>query len=403
MAEVSERVVFRPAMVIGLITAGLISFAAFIALLGWGEPEEESGGPGTGAVPTASAVGFRGIMSLASRFMPARAVANDADFHSYDLLVVPLRTGDSAQDVADLLARRPHQPTLLILPKWSVTRDPQQPRWVRAYGPLPPYAVTGLLGPGLDVGRMTSHTRVVRAQSYGIAEGIEPPLPSAPQVLLGARARTLIGVPGEGALVAQLGSRPHYVVADPDLLNNHGLRSPETAAAGLDLLDALRPHEGSAVLFATSVTGPEAPAGRNLIRAMFEPPFLAMTIALIVAALLAGLHGAFRFGPARRPARAIPFGKAALVENSAGLVRLAGREVRLGGGYADLVRDDAARTGGAPPHLQGEALEAYLDRFTRPGERPFRQLAWELRAAQNKGELIAAARALFRWKKDMIR
>ena len=30
----------------------------------------------------------------------------------------------------------------------------------------------------------------------------------------------------------------------------------------------------------------------------FEPPFLAMTLALLVAALLAGLHGAFRFGPA---------------------------------------------------------------------------------------------------------
>jgi hypothetical protein len=110
-----------------------------------------------------------------------------------------------------------------------------------------------------------------------------------------------------------------------------------------------------------------------------------------------------RFGPARPPVRAIPFGKAALVENSAGLVRLAHREVRLGGGYADVVRDDAARAGAAPPNLNDEALEAYLDRFTRPGETPFSRLAHALRSARDRHEMMAAARALFRWKKDLIR
>jgi hypothetical protein len=402
MAEVSERRIFRIPLVIGLVTAGLLSFAAFVALLGWGEPQEENG-PGSGALPAASAVGFKGVMALAKRFYPARPVTSQADFDSYDLLVVPLRVSDSADDVARLLERRRHQPTLLILPKWSVVRDAREPRWVRALGPLPPYVADALMEPGVDVERMSMSHVILRTQSFGIAEGIEPPLPSAPQAIHGERIQMLIGVPAEGALVARLGDRPHYVVADPDLLNNYGLRSPDTARAAMELLDALRLNPGSAILFATSVKGPEAPAGRNLVRAMFEPPFLAMTLALIVAALLAALYGANRFGPARRPARAIPFGKAALVENSAGLVRLAGREVRLGGGYADMVREEAARAGAAPPNLQGEALEAYLDRFTRPGERPFRHLAWDVRAAQNKGELIQAARALFRWKKDMIR
>jgi hypothetical protein len=101
--------------------------------------------------------------------------------------------------------------------------------------------------------------------------------------------------------------------------------------------------------------------------------------------------------------RAIQFGKAALVENSAALVRQAGREVRLGAAYADLVRDEAARAGAAPPNLQGEALEAYLDRFSRPGEPPFRPLADAVREAQDRPSLLAAARALFAWKKDMIR
>jgi hypothetical protein len=127
------------------------------------------------------------------------------------------------------------------------------------------------------------------------------------------------------------------------------------------MLARMMPDEDSAILFDTG-DALQAPPSRNLLRAMFEPPFLAMTLALLVRPLLAGLYGVGRFGPARRPVRAIPFGKAALVENSAGLVRLAGREVRLGAAYADLVRDEAARAGAAPPHLQGEALEAYLDR-----------------------------------------
>lgn len=398
----SERAPFRPALVIGLITAGLISFAAFIFLLGWGPPEGDSETRGTGAVPAASAVGFKGLMELSRRFHPVVAVARETDFDSDDLLVVPLRPTDSAADVWRLLRRRAGQATVLILPKWDVVRDRAEPRWVRARGPLPAEVADELMGPGFDVEQMSAGSVPRRPQSFMMVD-IDPPLPRAPQVIHGDRIQMLIGIPGEGALVAQIGEQPHYVVADPDLLNNHGLRSPETARAALALLGALLPYEDAGILFATSVRGPEAPEGRNLIRSMFEPPFLAMTIALIFAALLAGLHGAFRFGPARRPARAIPLGKAALVENSAGLVRLAGREVRLGGGYAGVVRDEAARTGAAPAHLQGEELEAYLDRFTRPGERTFRQLAWDVRSARTKADLIRAARALFRWKKDMIR
>ena len=86
-----------------------------------------------------------------------------------------------------------------------------------------------------------------------------------------------------------------------------------------------------------------------------------------------------------------------------GLVRLARREVRLGGGYADVIRDDAARAGAAPPNLHDGELEAYLDRFTRSGEPPFSYLANTLRSARDRHELVSAARALFRWKKDLIR
>ncbi len=48
-----------------------------------------------------------------------------------------------------------------------------------------------------------------------------------------------------------------------------------------------------------------------------------------------------RFGPARARERAIAFGKEALVDNSAALVRKAGRERIMGKRYAALVRERA--------------------------------------------------------------
>ena len=397
----SERGPFRPALVVGLVTAGLLSFAAFILMLGWGQKEGEPG-QRSGPAPSNAAVGFAGVAELANHVFPVRMVEDEADFDSYELLVVALTPRDDPERVAQLLRRRAGQSTLLILPKWATVRDPDRRGWVRVRGPGLGGAADRLMGDDLDVEPLSAVGGVDTLAGAGLLENIVIALPQSAQVIHGEAVETLVGMPGEGALVAQLGQQPHYVVADPDLLNNHGISRPEAARAAIEMLGRMRPDEDSAILFDTS-GALQPPPRRNLLRAMFEPPFLAMTLALLVAALLAGLYGVGRFGPARRPERAIAFGKAALVENSAGLVRLAGREVRLGGAYADLVRDEAARAGAAPSHLQGEALEAYLDRFSRPGEPAFQSLAAAVRQASDRPTLLAAARALFAWKKDMIR
>jgi hypothetical protein len=243
------------------------------------------------------------------------------------------------------------------------------------------------------------------ARGADILEGLTMPVPDQPQVISGAGLTPLVTLAGGGALVARIGSQPHYVVADPDLLNNHGLRTLAGAGAALALIDGLNSTDAEGIGFDLTVNhlGATQAARPSLLRTAFEPPFLAMTLALVAAALLAGLHGAVRFGQARREERAIPLGKAALVENSAGLIRLARREARLGTAYADLVRHEAARTASAPPWLAGDELDAYLDRLSK-GDRPgFSALAARLAAARDRHELVAAARALFSWKKDIIR
>jgi hypothetical protein len=127
-----------------------------------------------------------------------------------------------------------------------------------------------------------------------------------------------------------------------------------------------------------------------------------MTLALVIAALLAGFHGAIRFGQPRREARTIALGKAALVENSAGLIRLARREVHMSSAYAEYIQQESARAVGAPSGLQGEALDDYLDRLSRNGP-TFSELATALVKTRDRQSMAAAARALFQWKKDIIR
>jgi hypothetical protein len=226
--------------------------------------------------------------------------------------------------------------------------------------------------------------------------------PALPQVIEGEGLVPLLILPNGGTLLAQIEGRPHYILADPDLLNNHGISDPARARAAIALLDSLNAMDADSINFATFTDVPAAHDPPGLLRLVLEPPFLAMTLALLVAALLAGFHGAIRFGQPRREERTIALGKAALVENSAGLIRLARREVQMKVAYAEFIQQEAARTVGAPPELSGEALDDYLDRLTRIGP-TFSELATALVKARDRHSMAAAARALFQWKKDIIR
>ncbi|HYI47699.1 MAG TPA: DUF4350 domain-containing protein [Allosphingosinicella sp.] len=390
---------FSARLVVGLIVAGLLAFAALVLLVAYGSRMGPVGGARAPAL-SVGATGFKGLVTLVGRFRDTDTIDSPADLSTDNLVIVALDRHNRPQDVARLLELRRERATLLILPKWVTMAHPDRRGWVRALGPGAGPAAEEMIAGEVRV-------RIARDQAGSAAgrdflEGLTVPVPNTPQVIEGDEISPLVTVRG-GALVARLGTQPHYVAADPDLFNNHGLRDPARARAALALIDALNSTEEGGVSFDLTVNGLTGSDAPSLLRTALEPPFLAMTLALILAALLAGLHGAFRFGQARREERAIAFGKAALVENSAGLIRLARREARLGGAYADVVRQDAARLAAAPSTLQGEALDAYLDRLTKGDAPPFSVLASRLAQARDRHELVAAARALFSWKKDIIR
>ena len=390
---------FNPRLVIGLIAAGIASFAALLLLLAYGGGIGASS-DGRAHALSGAATGFKGLVRLVGEHREAHLDESEDEWADH-LLVVTLEARNTPEQVSRLLESRADYPTVLILPKWLTVNDPERRGWVRAVAPAAGMAASHLLGKGVEVSLLPDDAPT-RVEGTSLLSGLQLPVPRAPQQIEGPDLTPLAALPGGGALIARIGDRQHYVVADPDLLNNHGLRDPPTARAALALIDRMN-GDGEFVDFDLTLNGYGDATSPNVLRVAFEPPFLVMTLALVAAALLAGLHGAFRFGPIRPEERAIAFGKAALVENSAGLIRLAGREARLGGAYADLVRQDIARTTAAPGWLQGEALDSYLDRMSRPGAPSFSELAARVHLAQGRHELMAAARALFQWKKDIIR
>jgi len=389
---------FNAKVVFGLVTAGIVAFGALLFLLAYGS-NIGSSRDGRGHALSVAATGFKGLVSLVGSFRQTRLVRESSDSYTENLLVVAVEPTTRPEQLTELLERRGGRATLVILPKWGTMPDPSHPGWVRILGSGVPIQAASALGKDIRVSASRAAPRTVSGE--GILQGIGVPVPDAPQVISGSDITPLLRVSGGEALVARLGTGPHYVVADPDLLNNMGLRDAARARAALALIDALNATDATGVDFDLTVNGFGAVGSPNLLRLAFEPPFLAMTLALVFAALLAGLHGAFRFGPAQAEARAIALGKAALVENSAGLIRLARREARLGGAYADVLRQETARAVNAPSWLQGDALDAYLDRMTKAGE-PFTMLAQRLANAHDRTSLMAAARALYQWKKDLI-
>jgi hypothetical protein len=107
--------------------------------------------------------------------------------------------------------------------------------------------------------------------------------------------------------------------------------------------------------------------------------------------------GLVRFGPPVAEARAIPFGKRALVNTTARLLRRAGRLYGLGGRYAALMRGRAAQLLGAPQGLQGDALDRWLDARDKDAPLGFSARAEAARLARNEREMQLAAERLHDW------
>ncbi len=378
---------------------GVVAFIAML-VLGAYAPDFKSGRNGGTHALSNSGNGFAGLVRLASDTgRPVQIVRNKAQFGTENLLIVSPDTG--LAPIGDILAQRGGRVTLIILPKWKTQADPLRPSWVRVDGLLSDHVPEGVLAPStqLVVTRRRSSGEELRVSGPAVSPEIGFVAPRISQAISGKTVKPVLSDARGRILLGQIDDRSLYVLADPDLLNNHGLANPVQAKAAVRLLDDLNSTGSDAIMFDVTANG--LGHSRSPLKLAFDPPFLGVTLTLFAAMVLALWQTLIRFGAPQPATRALAFGKAALVDNSAALVRKAQRETRLGARYADVTRRRAASLLRLPPSLDAQATDARLDGLFPP--KPFSALAADAAGAQTRPELVAAAQSLHDWTEEIHR
>ncbi len=383
-----------------MLLIAAIGMLAFIAMLVLGAyaPDLRSGRNGGSHALSNAATGFSGLVRLAeatSRNPHIVRSVNELD--SEDLAVITPDHGWT--DLSEILEQRGPRATLIVLPKWETGASEKKSGWVEVSGLLPAEDPERTLAPDIPfrVARSRSRGEPLRTVHPAAPPELQFLAPRVTQSIFSAKLKPIVTDASGRIVLGQVGDQPLYVLADPDLINNHGMGDERQARAALAMLDLLNSTGATSVLFDVTTNG--LGSSRSPLRLAFDPPFLAVTLTIFVAMLLAGIQALVRFGAPRRTERAIAFGKAALVDNSAALIRKAGREADLGPRYVEVIRKRAASMFRLPTTLATEALDQRLESLNP--RRSFTGLAAAASHARSRDELLISAQSLHHWVEEV--
>lgn len=415
---------FDPRVVLGLLLFGAAVFVALLYLIGKGAGgNDEDGGHALGRGLDGYAALYR---YLDKRGTTVRRIHSEGQLNQPGLLIVtPPHYVDAKELNRIVEARRFTGPTMVILPKWQALPAKYfdrkaKPGWVLLRGAeLPQWE-------GFQDDVTITLDKMGDGAWHGA--GIEGRVPK-PDIVVAGKGDYLVplvaGTGDERVLAAYVDDGGYYpelaeiadgeyaaasadedesddanyplvLVFEPDLFNNFGMANQANAELADRLIAAANGTSmNQSVAFDLTLNGFANPT--NLLTLAFEPPFLAATLALIIAALAVGWRALNRFGPPRLAGQAIAFGKRALVGNAAGLVQRARRLHLLGAPYADAARDRLVKALALPARNNAATSEEAIDRAlaaSAPGRTPFSVAAARLRTARRPADILTAAREI---------
>ncbi len=423
---------FSPRTVLALVLFGAVVFVALLWMIGAGMTGSDiNDGSGHGGGKGLN--GYAGMAQyLETRGFEVSKVQSLGALDKPGLLILTPPAGGPGKQIEALVSKRRNiGPTVVIAPKWLAIQMPAgapgaQRGWVALGGTETPRWDGFEDGIGVTIAPMRGGGKVATWHGAGVSGA----LPVAEQVESGSGSdlvalvrgtqdgRILAGFLADGgsypalerlggntpAAEPDVGRYPVILVFEPDLLDNYGMADSANALLAERLIRAAMNGEKMPISFDLTLNGFARSA--NLLTLAFTPPFLAATLCLLLAAIVAGWRALLRFGPPRLGRRAIAFGKRALVSNAAGLIRRTRRFHLVATPYADHVRERITKALALPRLADAMATEAAIDRALAardPDSAPFSALAARLRAARRPHHIVAAAHDLHALERTLTR
>ncbi len=382
-----------------LVAVGLASFIGVFALLGWSPDLADKNRAGPHPY-SESALGYAGLIKLLEadgRPVSVSRLASTLDYADGLLILTIPEYGYRRS--SQFNQATVSQPALFVLPKWSGYPDRARPSWQEDTYLIGRDRVQGLIR-NFDTDATVWHLRnPARFETpFGT---VKPGFEHKMQVIESDSLEPIISVPG-GALLSKVPGSDVFILSDPDVFNTFGLVRRENARFALGLIDWLSQYSGDEVIFDATLHGFER--SENLMRAIFDVPFLGATLLAFVTACLIGWAAFVRLSPQEREGRVLAFGKKALADNSAGLIAMARREGPMAPGYLQLSRRALIRRLGLPRTVSDEELARTLRAISKQREigGDWSERASGLQtAALSREDLRDKARALWRWRKEM--
>lgn len=334
-----------------LILIGGAAFCAVLVLLVLVDPTER-----TVTKPSSysrSAVGHAALASLlreagysvqVNRSRQTRGIADD------DLLLV-LEPDLEVNTVADLqrLMEGKHR-VLVALPKWGqqeIGLSPGLPRGWIGGATLLAENTAGKVARGIVV-----PAKVRRPESpiaWTDPLGLGSPDIERPQLIVDSELQPLLETRQGGILVGEVPvegrtAAKTVVLADPDLIANHGLHRGNNARLVLGLIERLLPSTDATIHFDESLHG--FAIVPSLPRLLLAPPFLAATLLALGAIAAIVWRAAAGFGSYRPPSAGTPVfgsGHETLLRNAGRLLAAGDHAAYIAERYGIATLEEAAR------------------------------------------------------------
>ena len=385
-----------------IVGVGLVSLVVTVILTVMGPDAKYSAGTDGYSV---SAIGHKGLVELLQKLdMPVVLSRNDSAMKSKNgvLVIAAPKIADKENErLKALIATAPHN-VLVVLPKWYGYAN-DEGRWVGAVDLQPLVDVEAVLTAiGLTGDNPVSRTPIsplwapskelvlprpkIKLQAQAVAdELVEPVIDDGQRALLSHFEH-------EGKQI--------WLLADPDVINNAGLRSPENAQLAVALIDKLR--EGGPVVFDETVHGhAQAP---SLVHVLFEFPLVLATMQVLICALLVLWAAMVRFGPKRAPPPPLAPGKDFLIANTAALLRFGGHDHDALERYLTSNIQIVRHALHAPDSLGPTALAEWLERVrgARGTQIALPHLQEAVASTRDPQRVLELADQVYRWRMEMI-